>query len=71
MTKFHRDQRYQILPAYAQDGVILSRVFQDSTDAPVFEEFIEELLLYYGKWPELKSVLIIDTASFHYSDRIE
>ncbi|KAI9041829.1 putative TPR domain protein [Aspergillus affinis] len=44
VSKFYRDQRYQILPAYAQDGVILSRVFQGSTDAAVFEDFIERLL---------------------------
>jgi hypothetical protein len=25
--QFHRDERYQILPAYAQDGVMLSRIF--------------------------------------------
>jgi hypothetical protein len=31
VSKFHRDQRYQILPAYAQDGVVFSRVFQGST----------------------------------------
>jgi hypothetical protein len=28
VAKFHRDQRYQILPAYTQDGILLSRVFQ-------------------------------------------
>ena len=33
VSKFHRDKRYQILPAYAQDGIVLSRVFQGSTDA--------------------------------------
>jgi hypothetical protein len=27
VSKFHRDQRWQILPAYAQDGVVLSGVF--------------------------------------------
>jgi hypothetical protein len=32
VSKFHRDQRYQILPAYAQDGVVFSRVFQGSTE---------------------------------------
>ena len=41
VSKFHRDQRYQILPAYAQHGIVLSRVFQGSTDAAVFEDFIE------------------------------
>jgi transposase len=68
--RFHRGQRYQILPAYAQDGIVLSRVFQGSTDASVFEEFIEQLLQHCGKWPEPKSVLIMDNASFHHTDRI-
>lgn len=39
VSKFHRDQRYQILPAYSQDGVVLSRVFRGSTDASAFEDF--------------------------------
>ena len=54
----HRDRRHQILPAYTQDGVVLSRVFQGSTDGAVFEDFIEELLHHCGRWPEPKSVLI-------------
>jgi transposase len=70
ISRFHRGQRYQILPAYAQDGIVLSRVFQGSTDASVFEEFIEQLLQHCGKWPEPKSVLIMDNASFHHTDRI-
>ena len=43
VARFHRGARYQILPAYAQDGVVLSRIFQGSTDAAVFEDFIEQL----------------------------
>ncbi|KAJ5783838.1 uncharacterized protein N7518_009515 [Penicillium psychrosexuale] len=38
VSQFHRDQRYQILPAYAQDGIILSRVFRGATDGTVFED---------------------------------
>lgn len=39
---------------------------------PLFSKtFIEELLHYCGKWPEPKSVLVIDNASFHHSERIE
>jgi transposase len=71
VSKFHRDQRYQILPAYAQDGIVLSRVFRGSTDASVFEDFIEQLLQHCGRWPEPKSVLVMDNASFHHSERIE
>jgi transposase len=71
VSKFHRDQRYQILPAYTQDGVVFSRVFQGSTDATVFEDFIKQLLRHCGKWPEPKSVLVMDNASFHHSERIK
>ncbi|KAJ5851110.1 hypothetical protein N7455_010966 [Penicillium solitum] len=70
VSKFHRGQRYLILPAYAQDGVVLSRIFKGSTDASFFESFIEQLLQHCGRWPEPKSVLVMDNASFHHSDRI-
>jgi hypothetical protein len=71
LSKFHRDQRYQTLPAYIQDGIVLSRVFQGSTDASVFGDFIKQFLQHCGKLSEPKSVLVMDNASFHYSDRIE
>jgi transposase len=71
VSKFHRGQRYQILPAYTQDGVILSRIFKGSTDAKVFESFVEQLLQHCGRWPEPNSVLVMDNASFHHSDRIK
>lgn len=70
VAQFHRDERYQILPAYSQDGIVLSRVFRGSTDASVFEDFIGELLHHCGRWPEPKSVLVMDNASFHHSERI-
>lgn len=71
VSKFHHDQRYQILPAYAQDGIVLSRVFRGSTDASVFEDFIEQLLQHCGRWPEPKTLLVMDNASFHHSDQIQ
>lgn len=70
VAQFQREQRYQILPAYAVDGVMLSRVFQGSTDSAVFEDFLEQLLPLCGKWPEPKSVLVMDNASFHHTERI-
>ncbi|KAJ5366062.1 hypothetical protein N7541_001822 [Penicillium brevicompactum] len=39
LSKFHRGQRYQILPAYTQNGVILSRIFKGSTDAGFMSSF--------------------------------
>jgi transposase len=71
VSKFHLRQRYQILPAYAQDGVILSCIFKGSTDGSFFESFIEQHLRHCGRWPEPKSVLVMDNASFHPSDRIK
>jgi transposase len=59
------------LPAYTQDGIILACVFQGSTDSTVFEGFIEQLLPLCGKWPEPKSVLVMNNASFYHTKRIE
>jgi transposase len=41
------------------------------TDASLFEDFIEELLRHCGKYPAPRSVLVMDNASFHRSERIE
>jgi len=71
VARFHRAQRYQILPAYTQDGVLLARVFQGSTDSTVFEDFIDQLLHHCGRFPEPKSVIVMDNASFHHTERIE
>ena len=71
VSHFQRDQRYQILPAYAQDGIVLSRVFRGSTDAALFEDFIEQLLEHCGRWPEPKSVIVMDNASFHHTERLD
>lgn len=71
IAKLHRGRRYQILPAYTQDGILLSRVFQGSTEGEIFEDFIEELLSHSGRWPEPKSVIVMDNASFHRTERVE
>lgn len=70
LSKFHCDKMLSDLASYAQDGIILARIFQGSTDAPMFEDFIEQLQ-HCGKWPEPKSVLVMDNASFHHSARIK
>jgi transposase len=46
-------------------------VYEGSTDTRVFEDFIEELLPYCGKWPNPRSILIMDNASFHHSEKIQ
>lgn len=57
--------------ALSQDGIVLSQVFRGSTDARVFEDFIEQLLQHCNRWPDPKSVLVMDNASFHRTKRIE
>jgi len=59
------------LPAYTQDGIIFAHVYQGSTDSAIFEGFIEQLLPFMGRWPEPKSVLVIDNTSIHHTERIE
>lgn len=71
IKRFHKGRRFQILPTYTKGGVIHFWVYKGSTDAKVFECFIETLLLYYGKWPELKSVLVIDNALFYHLKKIQ
>jgi len=46
-------------------------VYEGSTNTEIFENFVEELLLYCGRWPAPKSVLIMDNISFHRSDKIQ
>jgi transposase len=70
VTKFGRRKRWHILPAYAQDGIMLRRVYQGSTNSDLFEDFIAQLLHHCGRYPEPKSVIIMDNASWHYSEKI-
>jgi DDE superfamily endonuclease/winged helix-turn-helix protein len=63
VTRFHRDRRYQILPAYTQEGVLFSGVFQGSTDSSIFEDFIEQLLHHCSPFPQQNSVIIRVTAA--------
>jgi transposase len=37
----------------------------------IFEDFIEHLLPLLGKWTEDRSVLVMDNASFHHSQRVK
>lgn len=48
-ARFHREQRHQILPAYTQNGVVHTRIFQGSTDGEFFADFIRELLPMCGR----------------------
>jgi len=71
ITRFHRERRYHILPAYTQDGVLFFKVYQGNTDGVVFKDYIKQLLHHCQPYPKPKSVLVMDNASFHHSERIE
>jgi hypothetical protein len=49
---------------------MLRRVYQGSTDSDLFEDFIAQLLYLYGRYPEPKSVIVMDNASWHHSEKI-
>lgn len=70
VARFHRGKRVHILPAYCQDGVLIAKIYTCTTDGATFEEFIRELLPLCGRWPEPRSVLIMDNASIHHSSGI-
>jgi transposase len=36
----------------------------------MFEDLIDQLLRRCGRWPKPMSVLVMDNASFHHSERI-
>ncbi|KAJ3469852.1 hypothetical protein MRS44_003917 [Fusarium solani] len=71
IARFQREERYQVLAAYTQRGIKLSRVYRGSTDTATFVDFIEQLLHHCGRWPEPESVLVMDNASIHCSDKIK
>jgi transposase len=70
ITRFGRGKRWHILPAYAQDGIVLRRVYQGLTNSSLFEDFIAQLLHHCGRYPEPKSVIVMNNASWHHSEKI-
>ena len=66
-----RGRRSQILTAYDQNGVVLTRVYPGSIDIGVVEDFIEQLLCHCRPWPEPRSVLVWDNAIIHYPDKVK
>lgn len=71
VTDLRRGLRYQILPAYTQEGVLLVRVYEGSTDGRLFEDYISQLLEHCNPFPGPRSVLIMDNASIHKNARIK
>lgn len=64
-----RFKKYQILPAYAQDSIMLSSVFHSLMDASVFETFLDQLLRHCRRWLGPESLLVMDNILFLCSEQ--
>jgi transposase len=56
---------------YIVDGILLACIYIGLTDAVWFEDFVEQLLYYCGKWLEPRSVFVIDNAFWYNKERLE
>ncbi|MGI4852149.1 MAG: IS630 family transposase [Janthinobacterium lividum] len=66
-----RSERYSILPAYTVEGILTADVYTGTTDTEVFAAWIEEKLLpRCSRFPAPRSVVVMDNASIHHSERI-
>ncbi|ESZ89882.1 transposase [Sclerotinia borealis F-4128] len=65
----HRE-RVSVLPAYTVDGYIASTTFVGTCNGDIFEDFIiEQLLPLCNPYPQPRSVIVMDNASIHHSNR--
>lgn len=71
LSDFVRERRHQFITAYTQEGEMLTTIYRGSTDSLVFEDFIRRLLPFCGRYPEPKSILIMDNARFHRPRQLE
>jgi transposase len=66
-----RSEKWSILPALTVDGYLSYSITQGSITAEAFEAFVEEQVLpYCSPYPGPRSVLILDNASIHKSERL-
>ena len=69
---FKRKKRWTILPAYCSDGILCYMIYHGSFDAGLFEAFVKyHVLPHCNPFPSPKSVLIMDNASIHKSQRLK
>ena len=63
--------RVSVLPAYTIEGYIASMTFKGTCTGDIFEEFIiEHLLPICSPYPGPRSVIVMDNASVHHSNRV-
>ena len=66
-----RTTRWSILPALATDGWVIWDIWQGSYNADRFNLFIERLLEHMNPFPGPKSVILLDNATIHHSQRFK
>jgi len=67
-----RSKRWSVLPAMTVNGYIEYIKWQGSINAPIFEWFLEEKVLpLTTPYPGRYSVLVLDNARIHKSERVE
>jgi transposase len=49
---------------------MLRRVYQGLINSDLFEDFIAQLLHHYSRYPKPKSIIVMDNASWHHSEKI-
>ena len=65
------EMRLNILPAYTINGVLIASVYEGSTNGEGFEFWVANTLLpRCNRFPAERSVVVMDNASFHYSERM-
>ncbi|EKG09966.1 Homeodomain-like protein [Macrophomina phaseolina MS6] len=71
-NRLGRSERFQILPAYTQNGVLTAAVYKGTTNNEKYEWWLENVLLKCcNRFPGPNSVVVMDNASFHSSERIK
>ena len=68
---FIQGTEYSILPTLSVDGIVHADIQAAAYMTETFNNFVEELLLYMNPFPGPQSVLVMDNASIHKSERLE
>ena len=67
-----RTERWSILPALTVDGYLAYDIEQGSFTQELVDNFIcDQVLPHCNRWPNPRSILIMDNASIHKSERLQ
>jgi transposase len=67
-----RSERWSILPALSVDGYIARRIYQGAITSELFEDFLQnDVLPKCTPYPGPRSIIIMDNASIHRTERVQ